>query len=69
MQTPSPQPQRLREYTNIWVEIFVAAFHYSTLFGVGIFFPLLPARIPLFMNFNGEVRLGVKIGCRFFECR
>ena len=55
MQTPSPQPQRLSEYTNIWVEIFVAAFTILPFLVLAYFYPVLPERVPLFMNLNGEV--------------
>lgn len=50
-----PQSQRLSEYTNIWVEIFVAAFTILPFFVLAYFYPLLPERVPLFMNLNGEV--------------
>src|SRR5918997_2848215 len=55
MQTPSPQPQRLSEYTNIWVEIFVAAFTILPFLVLAYFYPMLQERVPLFMNLNGEV--------------
>jgi uncharacterized membrane protein len=55
MQTPLPQSERLSEYTNIWVEIFVATFTILPFLVLAYFYPLLPERVPLFMNLNGEV--------------
>ena len=55
MRTPSPQAQRLNDYTNIWVEIFVAAFTILPFLVLAYFYPVLPERVPLFMNLNGEV--------------
>jgi uncharacterized membrane protein len=52
---PSPRPQRLSEYTNIWVEIFVAAFTILPFLVLAYFYPTLPERVPLFMSLNGEV--------------
>jgi uncharacterized membrane protein len=55
MQTPLPQSQRLSEYTNIWVEIFVVAFTILPFVVLTYFYPMLPERVPLFMNLNGDV--------------
>ncbi|HEX8844822.1 MAG TPA: DUF1648 domain-containing protein [Pyrinomonadaceae bacterium] len=52
---PLPQAQRLSDYTNIWVEILVATFTILPFLVLAYFYPLLPERIPLFMNLNGEV--------------
>ena len=50
-----PPPPRLSEYTNIWVEIFVAAFTILPFLVLTYFYTALPERVPLFMNLNGEV--------------
>lgn len=55
MQMPSPQSQRLSKYTNIRVEIFVAAFTILPFLVLAYFYPMLPERVPLFMKLNGEV--------------
>ena len=55
MQAPLPQSQRLSDYTNVWVEIFVAAFTVLPFLVLAYFYPVLPERVPLFMNLNGEV--------------
>jgi uncharacterized membrane protein len=50
-----PQPQSLSDYTNFSVEIFVAAFTILPFLVLAYFYPVLPERVPLFMNLNGEV--------------
>lgn len=55
MQTPLPQSQRLRDYTNIWIEIFVVALTVLPFIVLAYFYPMLPESVPLFINLNGEV--------------
>jgi uncharacterized membrane protein len=55
MQTSSPQPPRLRDYTNIPFEIFIAVFSILPFFVLAYFNSVLPDRMPLFMKLNGEV--------------
>jgi len=55
MQTSFSQSQRLSDYTNISVEIFVVAFTILPFFALAYFYPMLPERVPLFMNLNGDV--------------
>lgn len=55
MQSPFLPPQRLSDYTNIPVEIFVAALTILPFLVMAYFYPVLPERVPLFMNLNGEV--------------
>jgi len=55
MQTSFPQSQRLSDYTNISVEIFIAAFTILPFFALAYFYPMLSERVPLFMNLNGDV--------------
>ena len=55
MQTPSPQSHRLRDYSNIPFEIFIAVFSVLPFFALAYFYPVLPDRVPLFMKLNGEV--------------
>lgn len=52
---PLPKSHHLSEYTNVWVEIFVAAFTALPFLVVAYFYPVLPERVPLFMSLNGEV--------------
>ena len=49
------QSQRLRDYTNIPFEIFIAAFSILPFFVLAYFYTALPERIPLFLNLGGEV--------------
>jgi hypothetical protein len=46
---------RLRNYTNIPFEIFVAALTILPFFLLAYFYPVLSDRVPLFMKLNGEV--------------
>jgi uncharacterized membrane protein len=55
MRTALPRSHRLRDYTNIPVETFVAAFTILPFFALAYFYPTLPERVPLFMSLNGEV--------------
>jgi uncharacterized membrane protein len=55
MQTSDSESQRLRDYTNIPFEIFIAAFTILPFFVLAYFYPALPGRVPLFMNLSGEV--------------
>jgi uncharacterized membrane protein len=55
MQTPFPPSRRLSDYTNIPIEIFIAAFTVLPFIALAYFYPLLSERIPLFMNLNGDV--------------
>lgn len=55
MQTSSPQSRRLRDYTNIPFEIFIAAFSILPFFMLAYFYSVLPDSVPLFMKLNGEV--------------
>lgn len=52
---PLPQPQRLSDYTSISVEILVAVFTILPFLVLAYFYTVLPERVPLFMNLNGEV--------------
>lgn len=55
MQTAFLQSERLRDHTNVPVEVFVAAFTILPFLVLAYFYPRLPARVPLFMNLNGDV--------------
>ena len=55
MQTPFVQSQSLRDYTSIPFEIFIAAFSILPFFVLAYFYPVLPERVPLFLNLSGEV--------------
>lgn len=57
MQTSFLPSQRLRDYTNIPFEIFIAAFSILPFFVLAYFYPRLPERIPLFISLNGEVAM------------
>src|SRR5687768_3911505 len=47
--------KRLRNYTNLPLEIFVIALTILPFFLLAYFYSALPDRVPLFMNLNGEV--------------
>jgi len=51
----APQPPRLRDYTNVPFEIFIAVFTILPFFLLAYFYSVLPDRVPLFMHLNGEV--------------
>jgi uncharacterized membrane protein len=55
MQSPFLPPRRLSDYTNVPVEIFVAALTVLPFLVMAYFYPVLPERVPLFMNLNGDV--------------
>ena len=55
MQTSPPPSQRWRDYTNVPFEIFIAAFSLLPFIVLAYFYPVLPARGPLFLNLSGEV--------------
>jgi uncharacterized membrane protein len=59
MQTPFPQSQRLSDYTNIPLEILIAVFTILPFIVLAYFYPVLPDRVPLFMNLNGDVAIWV----------
>lgn len=52
---PALQSQRLSDYTNIRFEIFIVAFSILPFFILPYFYPMLPERVPLFLNLTGEV--------------
>lgn len=52
--SPTDSP-RLRDYTNIPFEIFIAVFTILPFFVLACFYPVLPDRVPLFLKLNGEV--------------
>lgn len=55
MQTSPPQFPRLRDYTSIPFEIFILAFTLLPFLVLAYFYPVLPQRVPLFLNLSGEV--------------
>lgn len=55
MEVHSLHPRRLRDYTSIPFEIFIAVFSALPFFLLAYFYPVLPPRVPLFMSLNGEV--------------
>lgn len=55
MQESFLKSQSLRDYTNIPFEIFIAVCTILPFFVLAYFYPVLPERVPLFMNLNGEV--------------
>lgn len=55
MKTSDLQSRRLRDYTNIPFEIFIAAFTLIPFLVLAYFYPVLPRLVPLFMSLNGAV--------------
>ena len=55
MQTSSPQPPRLRDYTNIPFEIFIVTSTLVPFLVLAYFYPELPDRVPLYLTLGGEV--------------
>ena len=52
--SPTKSP-RLRDYTSIPFEIFIAAFTILPFFVLAYFYPVMTNRVPLFLHLNGEV--------------
>jgi len=57
-----PRPRRLRDYTSVPFEVFVAAFSVLPFFVLAYFYPALPGRVPLFMRPDGEVAVWAEKG-------
>jgi uncharacterized membrane protein len=55
MQMSSTQSRRLRDYTKIPFEIFIAVFSLLPFFVLAYFYKALSDHVPLFMNLKGEV--------------
>lgn len=62
MQSSFLRSQRLRDYTDIPFEVFIAVFSILPFFVLAYFYPMLPERVPLFMNLNGEVAVWAEKG-------
>jgi uncharacterized membrane protein len=54
-QMSSSQYRPFRDYTNIPFEIFILVFSILPFFVLAYFYPVVPERVPLFVNLNGEV--------------
>jgi uncharacterized membrane protein len=52
---PESHNKRLRDYTNLPLEIFVVTLTILPFLLLAYFYPVLPDRVPLFMKLNGEV--------------
>ena len=50
-------PRRLRDYARIPLEIVIAVLTFAPIPILIYFYPTLPARIPVFLNFRGEVEV------------
>lgn len=57
MQPSEAASRRLRHYTNIPFEIFVALLTLLPFFALAYFYTYLPDRVPLFLNLGGEVEV------------
>lgn len=55
MQVLVPQSQRLSDYTSAAFEIFILVFSVLPFFVLAYFYPVLPDRVPVFLNLWGEV--------------
>lgn len=55
MRTPLLPSQRLSHYTNIPFEIFIVLFSILPFLVLAYVYPMLPERVPLFLNLSGEV--------------
>jgi uncharacterized membrane protein len=56
MANPHPA-SRLRDYTNVPLEIVIGVLTVAPILILVYFYPTLPARIPVFLNFKGEVEV------------
>lgn len=57
MQPSDAASRRLRHYTNIPFEIFVALLTLLPFFALAYSYTYLPDRVPLFLNLGGEVEV------------
>ena len=55
MQTSPPRSRRLRDYTSVPFEIFIITFTIVPFVVLAYFYPILPERVPLYLNLAGEV--------------
>ena len=55
MQTSPPQSRRLSDYTSVPFEIFIVVFTIFPFLVLAYFYPMLPERVPLYLNLAGEV--------------
>jgi uncharacterized membrane protein len=53
----SPRAKRLRDHTIIPLEIVIAVLTFAPIPLLIYFYPTLPSRIPVFLNFRGEVEV------------
>lgn len=56
MSTPPPAP-RFRDYTGLPFEVFIATFTVLPILVLIYFYPMLPARVPEYLNLSGEVEV------------
>jgi uncharacterized membrane protein len=56
MSDPRPSP-RLSDYTSIPLEIFIVGLSALPILLLSYFYPMLPQRIPVFLNLRGEVEV------------
>ncbi|MDT4968984.1 MAG: hypothetical protein QOJ64_3721 [Acidobacteriota bacterium] len=54
--------RRLRDYTNTSLEIVIAVLTFAPIPLLIYFYPTLPSRIPVFLNFRGEVEVSATKG-------
>lgn len=54
METAHPEPARLRDYTSVPLEVFVAASTVLPFIALAYFYDALPRSVPLFLNLGGE---------------
>ncbi|MGH9969917.1 MAG: DUF1648 domain-containing protein [Pyrinomonadaceae bacterium] len=50
-------PDRLSDYTNLVIEVLVATLSIAPFLILAYFYPVLPERIPVFLNMHGEVEV------------
>src|SRR6266852_8022777 len=50
-----PQPSWFRDYTSLPFEVFIATFTVLPILVLIYFYPLLPERVPEYLNLHGEV--------------
>jgi len=55
--SPDPPPNRFRDHTNVFFEVFILSFTVLPILVLIYFYPQLPGRIPGYLNLHGDVEV------------
>src|SRR5438552_8694016 len=57
LMSPDPLPNRFRDQTNVFFEVFILTFTVVPILVLIYFYPQLPGRIPGYLNLHGDVEV------------